>query len=120
VVEDNLINQKVALATLNILGLKADVVEDGAVALKAVEKKQYALILMDCQMPVMNGYEATRRIRKLNANYSRTPIVAWTANVTPSERQRCIDCGMDDFLAKPFKRGQLVDILGRWLNEPKN
>ena len=117
VVEDNLINQKVALATLNILGLKADVVEDGALALKAVEMKQYALILMDCQMPVMNGYEATRRIRKLNATYSQMPIVAWTANVTPSERQRCIDCGMDDFLAKPFKRDQLVDILKRWLNE---
>lgn len=117
VVEDNLINQRVALATLNILGLNVDVVEDGKVALKAVEKKQYALILMDCQMPVMNGYEATRRIRKLGVNYSRTPIVAWTANVTPVERQRCLDCGMDDFLAKPFKREQLVDILGRWLNE---
>jgi len=118
VVEDNLINQKVALATLNTLGLHADVVNDGGLALKAIEKKRYALILMDCQMPVMNGYEATRRIRKLEASFNHTPIVAWTANVTPVERQRCIDCGMDDFLAKPFKRGQLVDILRRWLSEP--
>lgn len=116
VVEDNTVNQKVALATLDNIGITAELVADGAEAVEAVRNKTYSLILMDCEMPVMNGYEATRQIRKLSTSYSSMPIVAWTANVTPVEKQRCIDCGMDDFLAKPFKREQLVEILTRWLS----
>jgi PAS domain S-box-containing protein len=115
-VEDVLINQKIALAILGKIGLDVDVAEDGQEALLKWKESQYDLILMDCRMPVMDGYEATRAIRQLEADSGRhVPIVALTANAMEDDRRMCLDAGMDDFVSKPFHRADLEDVLHRWL-----
>ncbi len=124
--EDNLVNQKVAIAMLQGLGLDVDVVANGQLALEALAQKDYGLILMDCQMPEMNGYEATRRIRQdeaSNANVSggsRIPIVALTAHAMEGDRELCLSAGMDDYLSKPFNRKQLAAVLDPWLVRRKS
>jgi PAS domain S-box-containing protein len=107
VVDDIAINQKVAVRMLESLGHRADVAADGAEAVEAWARVPYDLILMDCRMPVMDGYEATQAIRAAEAAGRRTPIVAMTASAMAADRQRCLDAGMDDFLSKPV---QLVDV----------
>jgi len=114
VAEDNAVNQKVAVRVLEKLGCRPDVVPDGRQAVEAVRKTPYDLILMDCQMPAMDGYEATREIRKLEAAGRRVPIVALTASAMESDRQRCLAAGMDDVLTKPFRPAELAAVLGLW------
>ncbi|MGE0433296.1 MAG: response regulator [Planctomycetota bacterium] len=115
-VEDNLINRRVAQAMLGKLGLEVDIAADGIEAIAAWRENRYAVVLMDCQMPRLDGYEATRQIRLLEADRDRhTPIVALTANATESERERCLQCGMDDYLAKPVRLPMLAALLDRWI-----
>jgi PAS domain S-box-containing protein len=113
VVEDNSTNQLVVLAQLQKLGYKAGAVTDGAEAVKAVERGGYDLVLMDCEMPVMDGYEATRRIRE--SLQSKIPIVSLTADVTSSARERCLGAGMNGYLSKPLELPQLAKMLDRWM-----
>jgi CheY-like chemotaxis protein len=113
VAEDHKINRKLCLAMLKELGVIADTAANGFEILAAMEKKTYDLILMDCHMPEMDGYQATAAIRQLET-YSqghRVRIVALTANALNGERERCLEAGMDDYLTKPFRLGQLRHFL---------
>jgi CheY-like chemotaxis protein len=113
--EDNLVNQKVALAMLRKFGLEADVVANGIEALDALVGVSYDLVLMDCQMPEMDGYEATRRIRARERGSRRIPVVAMTANAMVGDREKCLEAGMDDHIPKPVRREALHQALARWL-----
>ncbi len=113
-VEDNPVNRTVVEAMLRSLGLQVSVAGDGAEAVSMASKEKYALILMDCRLPVMDGYEATRRIRQL-PGLDALPIIALTANARHGDRDLCLQAGMNDYLAKPFKRIDLQQILKRWL-----
>ena len=115
--EDNPTNRFVALAQLGKLGYKADEVVNGAEALEALQQGEYDLVLMDCEMPVMDGYEATRQIRKLGN--SLVPIIALTANAMSSDRDRCLREGMNDFLSKPVEIEQLAEVLAKWIPAPE-
>jgi CheY-like chemotaxis protein/HPt (histidine-containing phosphotransfer) domain-containing protein len=112
-VEDNPVNLKVAQAMLRQLGyLNVDAAIDGREALERIDRLVYDLILMDCQMPVMDGYEATREIRR---RHMRTPIIALTANAMVGDREKCLDAGMNDYLPKPVSARALGETLDRWL-----
>ncbi|TVR62858.1 MAG: response regulator [Gemmatimonadales bacterium] len=114
--EDNPINQQVALGILGKMGLDAEAVADGASALARVEEGEIDLVLMDVQMPRMDGLEATRRIRDLDTPWAQTvPIVAMTAHVMRGDRERCLEAGMSDYLGKPVLPKALAEILDRWL-----
>jgi signal transduction histidine kinase/ActR/RegA family two-component response regulator len=113
--EDNSINQRVALTLLNRLGYEVDTVENGQQAVEAITKTPYALVFMDMQMPVMDGLEATRKIRALGGPYARLPIIALTANAMQSDREACRVAGMNDFISKPFSRDTLAHCLTQWL-----
>ena len=111
--EDNPINQRVGKLILQKEGFEVDLVADGNEALEAHRNNPYDLILMDCQMPTMDGLEASRQIRSLN---QRQPIiVAVTANALVGERERCLKAGMDDYLSKPFQAEQLVTLVKKWI-----
>jgi signal transduction histidine kinase/CheY-like chemotaxis protein len=116
-VEDNEINQVVVVATLRRLGLTVVVAEDGQRALELLAESRFDLVIMDVQMPVMDGYETTRRLRGMErANgWTRTPVMAMTANAMVQDQEDCLESGMDDFIPKPFKRELLEDVLLRWL-----
>ncbi|TQV84170.1 response regulator [Exilibacterium tricleocarpae] len=115
VVEDTEVNRQMVFEMLDIMGVPYQGVANGEEALAAYEKHAYTCILMDCHMPRMNGYEATRRIRALEgAKGGHTPIVALTANAIAGEREKCLAAGMDDFLAKPFTFDKLQYIVSRW------
>ncbi len=116
-VEDNPVNLLVAQQLLKVLGLECDTAVNGELALQAMARTAYDLVLMDCQMPVIDGYTATRRWRQHETalGTSRLPIVAMTANAMAGDRQKCLDAGMDDYLAKPVTRAQLDECLTRWL-----
>ncbi len=118
VVEDNITNQKVVMAMLNKLGYEAKIASDGVEALAAMADKCncYRLMLMDCQMPRMDGYQATKKIRELEAGQRHTPIVAMTANAMDGDRERCLAAGMDDYMAKPFTLNELKTIIEKWLD----
>jgi signal transduction histidine kinase/HAMP domain-containing protein/DNA-binding NarL/FixJ family response regulator/HPt (histidine-containing phosphotransfer) domain-containing protein len=112
--EDNPVNQRVATVMLEHLGFHVDVVADGSEAVKATTLTPYQAILMDCQMPVLDGYEATSEIRRLQGVSTRTPIIAVTASAMKSDQQRCLAAGMDDYLPKPLSLKALAAILDRW------
>ncbi|MGZ6432236.1 MAG: ATP-binding protein [Pseudobdellovibrionaceae bacterium] len=112
--EDQLVNQRVAVTYLQKLGLEVDVANNGQIALEKVLQNSYDLIFMDCQMPVMTGYEATEKIRKEQKG-EKTPIVALTAEGASGERNTCFSMGMDDFLTKPLELDRLIEVLHRWL-----
>jgi signal transduction histidine kinase/CheY-like chemotaxis protein len=112
-VEDNQVNQLVATSLLKKLGHRADPAENGLKALQALEQNHYDLVLMDCQMPVMDGYEATQRIRQ-NPDWKHLPIIAVTANVMQGDREDCLASGMNDYITKPYKRDELRAVIERW------
>ena len=115
--EDNIINQKVAQNILSKLGYKADVVADGREAVRALELIDYDIVLMDCQMPEMDGFEATTMIRNPESNVLNhsVPIIAMTANAMKGDREACIEVGMDDYLTKPVKKEELAALLAKWV-----
>jgi CheY-like chemotaxis protein len=100
---------------LEKLGVTVDVAHDGSEALEAVAGQTYRLVFMDCHMPVMDGYQTTREIRRREGDERHTPVVALTANATEAERERCFACGMDDYLSKPLRLPALTDVLEKWL-----
>ncbi|MBD8601032.1 response regulator [Pseudomonas sp. CFBP 8771] len=112
-VEDNAVNQTVIEAMLRSLGYAVDVVSDGAAAVSQVRAHLYSAVLMDCRLPVLDGYEASRQIRQI-AGRAELPIIALTANALLGDRATCLDAGMNDYLAKPFKRADLQQVLLRW------
>ena len=114
-VEDNPVNQTLARRMLDELGLRSDLAEDGLQALAAMRAKRYDLVLMDCQMPRMDGFQATREIRAMEDDRRSVPIIALTANAMAGDRARVLDAGMDDYLAKPYDFEGLLAVLGRWL-----
>lgn len=120
VVEDNETNQKVVAGLLKKAGLNSDIVINGKEALSAVQTCAYDIVLMDCQMPVMDGYTATREIRKLGGKHANLPIIALTAGVLHDERIQCIEAGMDDFLAKPIGFRELVATIHTWTNKEES
>ncbi len=114
VVEDNIINQKVTMANLNKFGHDIEIAENGKMAVEMFESGKYDLILMDIQMPVMDGYEATKNIRKIEKNNNisnKIKIVAITANAMKEDRSKCLNAGMDDYITKPIKQAELKRIL---------
>ena len=113
--EDNPVNQKVAQLTLQRLGYAVDVVGDGARALAALATGSYDAVLMDCQMPLMDGFAATQELRSREAGGRRTPVIALTASAMASDRERCLQAGMDDYLSKPLRSEDLAVVLRRWV-----
>ena len=118
VVEDNTVNQKVAVAMIESLGYGAEAVGNGLEAVEACSRQTYEAILMDCQMPQMDGFKATAFIRQREGGSHRTPIIALTASVTAEDRQRCLAAGMDDYLSKPVPREALASALRKWIATP--
>jgi CheY-like chemotaxis protein len=112
--EDEPINQEVSRGILEEIGLVIDLAEDGAIAVKMAKNHAYPLILMDMQMPNLNGVDATRTIRTL-PGYATTPILAMTANAFDEDRQRCLEAGMNDHIAKPIDQQRLFETLLKWL-----
>ncbi len=117
VVEDNKFNQLVAVGMLKKLGLWAEVAANGREALEVLSDpdKRYALVLMDCQMPVMDGFAATAALRERENPENHLPIIAMTANALEGDREQCLAAGMDDYISKPVKQEALREILGKWL-----
>jgi len=119
VAEDNMTNQKVAVKILEKLGYRTDAVANGREALKALARVAYDLVLMDCQMPDMNGFEATRQIRNAGSDVVRhdVPIIALTANAFESDRDECARAGMNDYIAKPVDPHALADVIDKWISK---
>ncbi len=119
-VEDNALNAQIAFELLTPIGCNVVRVVDGLEAVQIFTTQQFDIVLMDCQMPVMDGFEATRHIRAIESSGQsaspdrHVPIIALTANALSGDRERCIAAGMDDHLGKPFKQGQLYDTIRRW------
>ena len=114
--EDNAVNQEVTLGMLEVLGCTATAVENGRRAIALLASQPFSVILMDCQMPEMDGFEATRAIRQQEQKTgTRIPIVALTAHALQGDRELCLAAGMDDYLSKPFTIDQLKTVLYRWL-----
>jgi len=116
VVEDNQVNQAVVLGILKNLGYRADVVADGHSALRILAQKDYDLVLMDCQLPDLDGYEATRRIRRPDSTVRNhdIPIIATTAHAFAGDREKCLDAGMNDYITKPLRREALEQAIEQW------
>ncbi len=119
-VEDNPVNQKVAVKMLEKLGCRVDVAGNGKEAVAALERIRYALVFMDCQMPEMDGFEATKLIREREGPDRHTPIIAMTANAMAEDRDNCLNAGMDDFISKPVTAQILASVLNSWLREERD
>jgi PAS domain S-box-containing protein len=115
VAEDNPVNQLVAVRMLERLGYRADVAANGLEAVDALMRVDYAAVLMDCQMPELDGYEATREIRRRQGSARRTPVIAMTAAATQGDRDRCFESDMDDYISKPVRAAELDGVLARWI-----
>ena len=113
--EDNVVNQRVALAMLKRLGFPAVAVKNGKEVLALLEREHFDLVLMDCQMPELDGYEATRAIRTLDAKYKDIPVIALTANAMEGDREMCLAAGMNAYIAKPVTAAAIAEVLERWL-----
>lgn len=120
IADDNEINQKVIQLMLASYGIQTVVASNGEAALGLLETEQFDIVFMDCQMPVLNGYEVTEIIRNGEKPYQNTPVIALTANSMERDRQRCLAAGMDDFLTKPVNQNSLENILGKWLKADRN
>lgn len=126
--EDNPVNQEVALAMLETFGCQADVATNGREALEALSRRAYDLVLMDCQMPEMDGFEATSELRAREETKacssthfrSRIPVVALTAHAIAGDRERCLKAGMDDYLCKPFTQRELGAVIAKWLRRSQH
>jgi CheY-like chemotaxis protein/HPt (histidine-containing phosphotransfer) domain-containing protein len=117
IVEDNKVNQKVIIGMLVKFKITPDIAENGQLALDKLAEKSYDVVFMDCQMPIMDGYQATRETRRIENEQAlaRQTIIALTAHASQGEREKCLAVGMDDYLVKPFTQDKLADILARWL-----
>ena len=113
VAEDNQVNQIVAARTLERCGCQVDIVENGRDALHALEQRDYDIVLMDCQMPEMDGYQATTELRRREHDRRHTPVIAMTAHAMDGDRERCLEAGMDDYISKPMRYAELADTLQR-------
>jgi two-component system sensor histidine kinase/response regulator len=116
VVEDNVVNQRLARRLVEKLGCQVDVASNGSEAVAALGRRSYELVLMDCQMPEMDGFEATRKIRCNEQSRRRTPIVAMTASAMGGDRERCIEAGMDDYITKPLKFTEISATIEHWIS----
>ncbi len=114
VAEDNLVNQKVAENILRKLNCTVCIADDGEKAVEMFLKNDYDIVLMDCQMPIMDGYECTAEIRKIDGSSQHTPVIAMTANAMEEERKKCLNAGMDDFITKPIKKEFISTVLEKW------
>ena len=117
--EDNPVNRLVILRQLSELGYHVDAAHNGRQALKKIQERSYDLVLMDCQMPELDGYETTRRIRRMESAGQHLPVIAVTAHALKGDRERCLEAGMDDYLSKPYKLEELAATLERWLGTGK-
>src|ERR1019366_4993761 len=115
VAEDNIVNQKVAILMLGTLGIRPDVASNGREAVEMFEMTHHDLIFMDCQMPELDGYAASRSIRSREGGGRRVAIVAMTAEAMEGSRELCLEAGMDDYISKPVKRGEICEVLRKWL-----
>jgi two-component system, sensor histidine kinase and response regulator len=119
VVEDNAVNQKLAVWMLEKLGCAVDVAGDGRAGVEMAMQQSYAAIFMDCQMPEMDGFEASREIRRREGSGARRAIVAMTANAMRGDREKCLDAGMDDYISKPISKKDLQEALRRHVPQAK-
>ena len=115
VAEDNRVNQKVAKGMLAKLGCEVSLADNGALAVDWLEKEPFDIIFMDCQMPQMDGYEATAEIRKRETEFGHIPIIAMTANAMQGDREKCLDAGMDAYISKPAKVEEMCAMLDQWV-----
>ena len=113
-VEDNVINQQLVEALMDLNGINVEVASNGKEALLRLEQEPFDGVLMDCQMPVMDGYETTRQLRKIEA-FKDLPIIAITANAMPGDRQKVLDAGMNDYLTKPIDFDQVLSVMEQWI-----
>jgi CheY-like chemotaxis protein len=109
------VNQIVAVRALERCGCRVEMVSDGRQALEALSTQRYDAVLMDCQMPDMDGYEATTELRRRENGDHHTPVIAMTAHAMDGDREKCLDAGMNDYISKPMRREQLIDTLQRWI-----
>jgi CheY-like chemotaxis protein len=115
VAEDNLVNQRLAVAIHKKLSCVVDLAVNGRQALELLDRTNYDIVFMDCQMPELDGYEATRELRRRESGGQHVPIVAMTAHAMPGDREKCLESGMDDYLAKPIKLQEIEAALARWV-----
>lgn len=117
VADDQAVNRKLTMRQLEQLGFNVDTVANGREAVDACARSSYDLVFMDCHMPVLDGFQATREIRQQEGSGRRTPVIALSASLAERDRSRCLDAGMDDYLLKPVSQEALIRVIGQWLME---